>query len=119
MTYVSTSKVLAVMKMLADERRERKRVYVLIGNEPVADCMRRIQEVIDHGCEPYCQPVMKLNALERKPWVRHDWTEKKVKQVARWANGRYWKYTPFSGFDANRPGRALEPTYDAQQGLFL
>ncbi len=113
------TQVLAVMKMLADERRERKRVYVLIGNEPFADCMQRIQEVIDHGCEPHCQPVMKLNALERRPWVRHDWTEEKVKLVARWANRRIWKYAPFADFDPKRPGHAPDPIYDAQQGLFV
>jgi hypothetical protein len=59
----SGTQVLAVMRMLADEPRSRKRVYVLIGNEPFEECMQRIQEVIDHGCEPHVQPVMKLTAL--------------------------------------------------------
>lgn len=39
----------AVMKMLKDEPAKRKRVYVLIGNEPFADCMQRIEEVIAGG----------------------------------------------------------------------
>ena len=109
--------VLDVMKMLADESQSRKRVYVLIGNEPFDDCMRRIQEVIDGGCEPYCQPIMKLNALVREPWVRFDWTAEKVKRVARWASGRYWKYCDFADFKPNMPGHARD-SYDAQQGLF-
>lgn len=109
----------AVMKMLAGERRERKRVYVLIGNEPFAECMQRIQEVIDAGCEPHVQPLMKLNALTRSPWVRHDWTDQKLRLVARWANRRIWKYAPFADFDPRLPGRSAQPEYDAQQGLFL
>lgn len=109
--------VLAVMEMLKDEPQARKRVYVLIGNEPVAECMQRIQEVIGHGCEPHVQPVIKLNATERKPWVRFDWTERDLRKTARWANGRYWKYTDLAGFDPNRPGKAER--YDEQQGLFV
>jgi hypothetical protein len=107
--------VLRVMRMLAPERRERKRVYVLIGNEPFEDCMRRIQEVLDHGCEPHVQPVMKLAALEKRPWIRHDWTERKLRDVTRWANRRAWKYTPFSGYVPNLRSR---DRYDAQQGLW-
>ena len=93
---------LRVMKMLEAEPQKRKRVYVLIGNEPFDDCMQRIQETIDHGCEPHVQPLMKLNALERKPWVRFDWTEQLLKDVARWANGWVWKRAPFSEYSRSR-----------------
>lgn len=79
--------VMQVMKMLEDESSSRKRVYVLIGNEPFEDCMNRIQEVIDNGCEPHVQPYMKLNALNHEPHVRLDWTRQKLKDVARWSNG--------------------------------
>jgi len=75
--------VLRVMKMLADEPQKRKRVYVLIGNEPFADCMTRIEEVIAHGCEPHVQPFMKLNALTRSPHPRHDWNDQLLRDVAR------------------------------------
>lgn len=111
--------VLRVMRMLADEPSRRKRVYVLIGNEPFAECMQRIQEVIDHGCEPHVQPVMKLNALIKQPWVRHDWTEQRLKDVARWANGWVWKKAAFADYD--RSMRKATPTeiYDEQQGLFI
>lgn len=108
--------VLSVMRMLADEPQKRKRVYVLIGNEPFADCMARIQEVIDHGCEPHVQPFIKLNSLSRTPHARHDWSEQLLRDVARWANGWVWKKAPFSEY--NRSRRTHE-RYDERQGLFL
>jgi hypothetical protein len=110
--------VLRVMGMLADEPQKRKRVYVLIGNEPFADCMARIQEVIDHGCEPHVQPYIKLNALSRTPHAMHDWNEQLLRDVARWANGWVWKKAPFSEY--NRSRRSVPPErYDERQGLFL
>jgi hypothetical protein len=110
--------VLAVMEMLKDEPQRRKRVYVLIGNEPFAECMSRIADVIAGGCEPHVQPVMKLNALERVPWVRHDWTAQKLKDVARWANAWVWKKAPFAEYDRTMKTSTAE-RYDVQQGLFL
>lgn len=107
-----------VMKMLVEEPQKRKRVYVLIGNEPFEDCMARIQEVINAGCEPHCQPLMKLNALTKHPWVRFDWTERKLQDVARWANGWVWKRAPFSEYDRHRKNISPE-RYDEQQGLFV
>jgi hypothetical protein len=80
--------------------------------------MDRVETVIKHGCEPHVQPVMKLNALERKPWVRFDWTEQKLKDVARWANGFVWRKCEFAEYD--RRARSAPPeTYDIQQGLFI
>lgn len=109
---------LRVMAMLSEEPSKRKRVYVLIGNEPFAECMQRIEEVTARGCEPHVQPVMKLNALERRPWVRFDWTEQRLKDVARWANGFVWKRAPFSEYDRYVRSARVE-SYDEQQGLFL
>lgn len=107
-----------VMRMLSGEPQRRKRVYVLIGNEPFDDCMTRIEEVIAGGCEPHVQPFMKLNALERKPHPRHDWNEQLLKDVARWANGWVWKKAPFKEYKRSR--RATKPEfYDERQGLFL
>lgn len=107
-----------VLKMLADEPQKRKRVYVLIGNEPFAECMGRIQEVIDAGCEPHVQPFMKLTTLVKRPFVKFDWTEQKLQDVARWANGWVWKKAPFSEYDRHRKNTVPE-RYDAQQGLFI
>jgi hypothetical protein len=94
-------------------------VYVLIGNEPVAECMARIQAVIDHGCEPHVQPVMKLNALHREPWVRFDWTEQKLRDVARWANGWVWKRAPFAEYDRSLNTHRQAPRPVEQEGLFV
>jgi hypothetical protein len=109
---------LAVMRMLEWEPQKRKRVYVLIGNEPFAECMGRIQEVLDHGCEPHVQPYMKLVALEREPHVRFDWTAQKLKDVARWANGFLWKKCSFADYDRFAMRNRDREVYDEQQGLF-
>lgn len=74
-------------------------VYTMIGNEPFAACMERIHEVIAWGGEPYAQPFMKLNALERRPHVRFDWTESRLKRVQRWVNGRFWRSTDFDHYN--------------------
>lgn len=111
--------VIKVMRMLAAEPPKRKRVYVLIGNEPFAECMARIEETIALGCEPHVQPVMKLNALEKRPWVRHDWTEAQLRAVARWANRRIWRYARFSEYDAPRNTARDAERFDGQQGLFV
>ena len=104
-----------VLAMLKDEQPKHKRPYVLIGNEPFDACMARIQETLDAGCEPHVQWVVKLTALEKQPWVRYDWTARKLRDVARWANRRSWRYTPFSGYIPN----IKADRYDAEEGLFV
>ena len=97
------------LRMLTDVSSKRVRVYVLIGNEPFESCMDRIRTVVDLGGEPHVQPLMKLNAREKKPWVRFDWTHRKLMDVARWANRRLWKYTPFEEYDRSvRTGRNVQ-----------
>ena len=92
-----------VLDMLRDRvpNPRRKRVYTLIGNESFDACMERIAKVIELGGEPHAQPVMKLNAPTKAVWVnpKYDWTERLLKDVARWVNGRYWKIVPFSAYD--------------------
>ncbi len=87
-----------MMKILKDEPARLKRVYVLIGNEPFAQCLERVSRVIEWGGEPYCQPLMALNALERKPLVRFDWTERRLNEMARWANRWIWRTVPFGDY---------------------
>lgn len=89
-----------VCRMLADVDSRRIRVYVLIGNEPVDECMGRIREVLQWGGEPHVQPLIKLNARTKAPWVRHDWTADRLRRVARWANRRLWKYCNFADYDS-------------------
>lgn len=111
--------VLRVMQMLSEEPSKRKRVYVLIGNEPFEECMARIQEVIDNGCEPHVQPFMKLNALHKEPHARHDWTVQKLKDVARWANGWVWKKAPFSDYNPTAKAARYSPESFGQGELLL
>lgn len=112
------SYVKTVMEILREVPAGRKRVYVLIGNEPYAECMKRIEEVIEWGGEPHVQPFIKLNALDRVPHARFDWTIEKLKDVARWANRFIWRKHPFKDYDKSARTKAKEE-YDPQQGLFL
>jgi hypothetical protein len=106
-----------VMHMLRAESPKRKRVYVLIGNEPREACMDRIREVIGWGGEPHVQPYMKLNALEKRPYPRFDWTPQALKDVARWANRRLWRYTTFDGYVRSaRTGRSTAVLAARRQG---
>lgn len=88
-----------MMLILKDEPANTKRVYVLIGNEPVASCHERILKVIEWGGEPHCQPIMALNTLVKRPQVRHDWTEQKLRDMARWANRWIWRTVPFEKYN--------------------
>jgi hypothetical protein len=110
--------VARVFNMLRNEPSSRKRVYVLIGNEPFAECMERIRLTIAAGCEPHVQPVMALNSLDKEPLVRHDWTRQKLKDVARWANRFIWRTQSFKEYDRTRDNRRVVEVYDEQQGLF-
>lgn len=107
-----------VMTMLAAVRSKLKRVYVLIGNEPFEACMQRLLEVIEWGGEPHVQPFIKLNALEKVPHVRFDWTAQLLTDVARWANRRIWRYAPFEDYHRSAKTERVD-RYDQQQGLFV
>jgi len=87
-----------MMEILKDEPANKKRVYVLIGNEPMAACYERIQKVIEWGGEPHCQPLMALNTLIKRPQVRHDWTEERLMDMARWANRWLWRSIPIHDY---------------------
>lgn len=117
-----------VMKMLKSEPAKRKRVYVLIGNEPFEACMTRILEVIAWGGEPHVQPYIKLNETRRDKFgrpLRHprfDWNDQLLTDVARWANRWLWRgpngeVRPFKEY--RRSAKKRDAIYDKQQGLFL
>lgn len=81
-----------MMGILKDVPPSKKRVYVLIGNEPIQSCYERIMKVIEWGGEPYCQPLLRLNTLDRNDyWVRYDWTPTKLQDMARWVNRWLWR----------------------------
>jgi len=87
-----------VMRMLKAESPKKKRVYTLIGNEPMAACLERINQVIAWGGEPHAQPYMKLNALQKRPHVRFDWSAQSLTDMARWCNGHVWRKTKFEDY---------------------
>ena len=91
--------------ILKDEPSSSKRVYVLIGNEPFEACYERILKVIEWGCEPYAQPMIALNSLQRKPIIRYDWTRQKLTDLTRWTNRWNWRTIPFAEY--NRNGKAV------------
>ena len=91
--------VYRVTQILKDIPAGLKRVYVLIGNEPFEECYQRILKVIEWGCEPHVQPMMALNTLVKKPMVKYDWTEQKLKDLSRWANRWMWKNVPFEEYN--------------------
>lgn len=109
--------VLTVLEMLKDVPAKKKQVYVLIGNEPMAECYARIRFVIAHGGEVHVQPLMKLNALTKEHWVRFDWTAKALVDMARWANRRIWRYADWLDY-AGSVKTSREARYDKQTGLF-
>ena len=106
-----------VMLMLRRLPARKKRVYVLIGNEPMASCIERLREVIAWGGEPHAQPYIKLNALQKKPHVRFDWTETSLRDVARWANRYLWRYCTLDEYRRSAKTSRAEQ-YDAATGLF-
>lgn len=88
-----TGDVRRMMALLQEEPPGRKRVYVLVGNEPFEACYERAQRVIEWGGEPHCQPVMKLNALTKQDLiVRHDWTAHHLRHFARFYNRHIYRY---------------------------
>jgi hypothetical protein len=93
--------VYRVMRMLRHLPARRKQVYVLLGNEPFAACMERIREVVAWGGEPYAQPYVKLNALEKRPQVRFDWSEALLRRVQRWCNRHLAGKVPFEEYDGS------------------
>lgn len=98
-----------MMRIIRPEAARRKQVYVLIGNEPIAACLERARQVIAWGGEPYCQPVMPLNALTRdRLIVRHDWTLTLLRDFARYFNRHLWRSLPISEY---RPRLAAPPPF--------
>lgn len=88
-----------MMAILKEESAKRKRVYVMIGNEPFDFCLQRATEVIEWGGEPYCQPYLLKTATDRHEFViRHDWTADKLTHFTRYFNRFLWKYTPLDEY---------------------
>ncbi len=104
-----TDAVKRMFGILKDEPGSKKRAYILIGNEPIAPCLERIHKVIEWGGEPHVQPMIALNSLQKRPMIRHDWTEHKLKAVARWANKWIWRTVPLKEYRYWRPPSPMAP----------
>lgn len=80
-----------MMGILKDEPARRKRVYVLVGNEPIQQCYERARYIILNGGEPHCQAVMAHDTLTKTPIIWHDWTERKLQDFCRFFNRWLWR----------------------------
>ncbi|HZO72806.1 MAG TPA: hypothetical protein VFB60_11440 [Ktedonobacteraceae bacterium] len=92
-----------MMQILNPEIPRRKRVYCLVGNEPITACYERAMKIIAWGGEPHCQFVLPLNWLgdPAKVKIRFDWTNYKQGQdfcryfnTWGWRSYPIWEYKP-------------------------
>ena len=80
-------------EILSGVRSRMKQVYVLAGNEPIAQCYQRAIEVIEWGGEPHVQYLRPLDWLGDRTTLRHrfDWTDQLGRDFCRYFNRRVWK----------------------------
>lgn len=83
--------VVRVLRILKDEPSKSKRVYVLVGNEPIASCYERAQIVLAEGGEPHCQYWRPLNYLGGSLWEKFDWTNQSAIDFCRYFNQWFWR----------------------------
>jgi pyruvate-formate lyase-activating enzyme len=90
-----------MMHLLKDEPARQKRVYVLVGNEPVEQCYERAMKVIEWGGEPHCQFVLPLNLLDNpaqaqaRVKLRYNWQSyQQGKDFCRYFNTWGWRSYP-------------------------
>ena len=109
-----------MMHLLRSESASRKRVYCLVGNEPIAACYERATKILHWGGEPFCQFVLPLNLLDdpKQPQarvkLRDDWhSYQQGKDFCRYFNTWGWRKYPLWDYKprANepRPFAFLEP----------
>jgi hypothetical protein len=91
------------------------RVYVLFGNEPPQACHDRARQVIAWGGEPFVQPLIALDALEKRPVARQGWTEQALTNASRYYNRWIWRSVPWSKYD--RSFRARRSRREARGAL--
>jgi pyruvate-formate lyase-activating enzyme len=86
-----------VMHILRDVSPSYKRVYCLVGNEPVAFCYERAQQIIAWGGEPHCQFILPLNWLGDPHTIhlRYDWVSyQQGRDFCRYYNTWGWRKYP-------------------------
>lgn len=89
-----------MMGILAELKPHKKRVYVLVGNEPLQACYERAQKVLEWGGEPWCQYVLPLNWLGDPATLRHrdDWSWEAGIDFCRYYNRHLHKYVPINEY---------------------
>src|SRR6266536_387439 len=90
--------VVRMLTILKAEPARKKRVYCLVGNEPIAACYERATKIIEHGGEPYCQYIMPLNYLGGPLKTRFDWTEQLGRDFCRYFNRYIWRSAPLADY---------------------
>lgn len=86
-----------MMGILKDVQQSRKRVYCLVGNEPIQACYERACKICEWGGEPFCQFILPLNWLgdPAKVKLRHDWMNyQQGKDFCRYWNTYGWRSYP-------------------------
>jgi pyruvate-formate lyase-activating enzyme len=97
-----------MLQILVKEPARKKQVYVLIGNEPIAACYARAQQVIAWGGEPYVQPLLPLNALRRGAYkVAYDWDVPRLRAMQRYYNRHLWRAIPLRAYRQPRSAAPL------------
>ena len=85
------------MSILQEVSPSRKRVYCLVGNEPVVACYERACKIIELRGEPFCQFVLPLNWLGDPALVklRFDWRSyQQGRDFCRYFNSYGWRSYP-------------------------
>jgi len=102
--------------ILKEVSASRKRVYCLVGNEPIADCYERACKIIEWLGEPFCQFVLPLNWLGDPAQVklRHDWRSyQQGRDFCRYFNTYGWRSYPIWEYQPRkyepRPFAQLRP----------
>lgn len=105
-----TEDVRRMMHILRDVPGRKKRVYCLLGYEPIDQCVERARKIIEWGGEPFCQVFIPLNYRydpeKMPPPPRHDWaTTRKPYDMRRYFNSpQIWRTTALHEYDP-RPGK--------------
>jgi len=102
-----------MMLILKDVAKSRKRVYCLVGNEPIASCYERAMKIIEWNGEPFCQFILPLNWLgdPDKVKLRYDWKSyQQGRDFARYFNTYGWRSYPiweYSNRQSEKPPFAM------------
>jgi hypothetical protein len=99
-----TDDVERMMRILKDVAPRKKRVYCLLGLEPIEQCFKRARKVIAWGGEPFCQVFIPLNyphdPEKFPPPPRHDWPNRRAPyDMRRYFNSpQVWRTTPIEEY---------------------